>query len=233
MPRRWQLLHQESWRHTHLFNWHKCHTVACFAVRVIPTMLKKLHRLVRPTSCKICRLATVVRRHRAMKALISILLLITLLGCSPAGESDEDTVNIGTLRKELQMPVPAFQIQITLSETAAKKMSDAGESVAGCIIFDGDGRKKHNEHTAPERDVPLGYYEFERKFDGVLYITNATIAKEAFERLTNPDYFFTVNVYSGRHVFENNILDDGYAEGHISDAVKSPVQIKCDLLTSK
>lgn len=64
-------------------------------------------------------------------------------------------------------------------------------------------------------------------------MTNATISEEAFKRLTNTDYYFTVNVFSGRHAFTNNVLDDGYAAGHISDAIKSPVQIHCNLLPSQ
>jgi len=57
--------------------------------------------------------------------------------------------------------------------------------------------------------------------------------KEAFKRLTNSDYYFTVNVFSARRVFKDNILDGGYAEGHISDATKSPIQIKCDFAHHK
>ena len=59
-----------------------------------------------------------------------------------------------------KIAVPSFQIRITLSEKASKKLSDAGESVAGFIIFDGDGIKMNNKKTAPERDVSLGFYEF-------------------------------------------------------------------------
>ena len=58
------------------------------------------------------------------------------------------------------------------------------------MIVDGDGRKKNSENTAPERAVPLGFYEFERYGAGAVYVTNATISKEAYGRLTNSDYIY-------------------------------------------
>jgi hypothetical protein len=87
------------------------------------------------------------------------------------------------------------------------------------VIFDGDGIKMNNENTAPGRDVPLGVYWFEKNSGGVVFITNTTILEEAFRRLTKSDYYFTVNVFSGRHVFKDNILDGGYAAGHIRGAL--------------
>ena len=75
-----------------------------------------------------------------------------------------------------------------------------------------------------------GFMNFEKNGEGDLFVTNASISAEAFGRLTNSDYYFTINVFSGRRVFKDNILDGGYAAGHMSEALKSPIQIKCDLL---
>jgi hypothetical protein len=181
-------------------------------------------------------------RRRKILIVASALGFVVLVAvCLPLLISNRDMANRNALlmnlkesdTNEIKIAVPAFQIQITLTENAAKKLSDAGEWIKGVVIFDGDGLKKNNEKTAPERDVPLGTYWFERNGAGVVSITNAAISEEAFTRLTNFDYYFTVNVVSGRRVFKDNILDGGYAEGHISDATNSPIQIKCDLLPSK
>jgi hypothetical protein len=181
-------------------------------------------------------------RTQKIFILVSALGFVVLVAvCLPLFISNRDTANRNALlmnlkesdTNEIKIAVPAIQIQITLTENAAKKLTDAGEWIKGFVIFDGDGIKKNNENTAPERDVPLGTYWFERNGAGVVSITNAAISEEAFKRLTNSDYYFTVNVFSARRVFKDNILDGGYAEGHISDVTMSPIQIKCDLLTSK
>lgn len=82
----------------------------------------------------------------------------------------------------------------------------------------------------PLRSVYLGVYSFQRAGACTVFVTNAVISAEAVQRLTNSDYYYTVNVASGRHVFADNILDGGFAAGHISDAVKAPIEIKCDLI---
>jgi hypothetical protein len=131
---------------------------------------------------------------------------------------------------ETKMPVPPFQIRVTFSDAAAKKLRNAGESVKGVVIFDGDGTPKDREDTGGGRAVALGTYWFETTEAGVVSVTNAVISSEAFKRLSDADYYYTINVFSGRRVFKDNILDGGFAEGHISDAPKEPIQITCDLI---
>ena len=132
-----------------------------------------------------------------------------------------------------QLPVPAFHIRITLSDAAVKTLSDAHEAIEGWVGFDGDGRSRSGEYTAPMRPVILGSYEFEIDKPGVITVDHASISQEAFSRLTEPDYYYTVNVYSGRRAFKDNVLGCGGAAGHISEAVKKPIEITCDLLPSR
>ena len=132
-----------------------------------------------------------------------------------------------------QTPVPPFQIRITLSEAAAQKLHDAHETIKCAVWFDGDGHSRPGEYTAPSRPVVLsGGYDFELDQPGVVSVDHATVSQEAFKRLTDIDYYYTVNVYSGRHAFKNNVLSGGYAGGHISEAKSKPVEITCDLLPS-
>ena len=135
-------------------------------------------------------------------------------------------------RKGRSSPVPPFQIRITLSEAAAKKLGDAGETIKGSVDFDGDGRSRPGEYTAPMRPVVLGFYEFEIDQPRVVSVDHATISEEAFKRLTDTDYYYTISVYSGRRAFKDNVLDGGYASGHISEAAKKPIEITCDLFPS-
>jgi hypothetical protein len=157
-----------------------------------------------------------------LRIAIVLLFCMTAAGCSA---TRPQTPN------EAKIPVPSFQIKVTLSDAAAKKLRDAGESIKGFVIFDGDGTpKNHEDSTGGGRAVELGSYWFETAEAGVVSVTDAVILDEAFRRLSDADYYYTINVFSGRRVFRDNILDGGYAEGHISDAVKAPIEIRCDLL---
>jgi hypothetical protein len=128
-----------------------------------------------------------------------------------------------------KLRVPTFTIRIALSDPATKKLRDAGESIKGLITFDGDGIPREGEHTAPMRPVVLGCYQFEISEAGDVSIANAYISAEASKRLTDPDYYVTINVFSGRRAFKDNVLKDGFAVMHISQATKAPIQISCDV----
>jgi|GEM_PF-2492649 len=133
-----------------------------------------------------------------------------------------------------QLAVPSFLIHVTLSDAAAKKLHDAHEMINGAVWFDGDGYSRPGEYTAPMRPVVLGgRYEFELDQPGVVSVDHATVSEEAFKRLTDTDYYYTINVYSGRRAFKDNVLDCGDAGGRISEATKKPIQITCDLLPSR
>lgn len=145
-----------------------------------------------------------------------------------AGEMEKAKTMAAT--EDAKIPAPPLKINLALTDDAAKKLQDAGESIKCFVIFDGDGTPKPGEDTGGGRDVDLGVYCFERTGAGVIYVTNALISAEAFRRLSDTNYYYTINVFSGRRVFANNILDGGYALGRISDAVKAPIYIKCSLL---
>jgi hypothetical protein len=137
-------------------------------------------------------------------------------------------VAVATAESDM-IPVPPFQIRIILSDDAAQKLNESGETIKGAVYFDGDGTPKEGEETAPFRAVFLGSYNFELKKPGLENVSEAKISNEAFARLSDRNYHYTINVFSGRHVFKNNILRDGVAVGRIGDATKSPIEVRCTL----
>jgi hypothetical protein len=162
-----------------------------------------------------------------MQRLVVLLCLAFLAAC----DKEATQTMYDPPEKEPQMSVPSFQIQITLSDRAAKKLRDAHETIKGAVYFDGDGTSRPDEYTAPMRPVVLGSYYFELPEAGTVSVTDATISQAAFKRLTDQDYYYTLNVYSGRRAFKDNVLSGGYSETHISEALKQPIQVTCDLLT--
>jgi hypothetical protein len=126
--------------------------------------------------------------------------------------------------------VPAFQIRISLSDQAAKLLSENRETIKGTIYFDGDGSNGIGGGRAPFRNVFLGTYEFELSQPGTVSVSTASISSLAFRRLYSPDYHYTINVYSGRRRLPNNVLNGGYAAGTIRGAAGTTIGIRCDLL---
>jgi hypothetical protein len=130
-----------------------------------------------------------------------------------------------------KVPVPPFDIQVTLSEAARHKLEAAGETIKVIVYFDGDGRSKPGEETAPFREVYLGKHEVELRRPGRVRINDAKISAEAVGRLSDPNYHFTINTVSGRRAFKDNLLSNGTVLGRASDLNPAkPIVVACDLL---
>lgn len=129
-----------------------------------------------------------------------------------------------------QMPVPAFDLEVTLSAQAREKFGATGDAIKVIIYFDGDGVSRPGENTAPFRAVYLGKHEVELRPPSRIRISDAKISKEAVGRLSDTNYYFTVNVVSGRRALKDGVLDC-VTLGRASDlSTTSPVVVRCDLL---
>ena len=162
-----------------------------------------------------------------MKSLVAIVGLA--LGFTAGCDSSGPTVDASGEGK--QIAVPTFSIAIRLDKAAEDKLRGARETIKGAVYFDGDGTPLPGVKTAPHRDVFLGTHEFEIDKPGTIRIEGATISGQAHSRLSDENYHFTINVFSGRRSFKNNVLDGGIAHGRLRDLVgEKTVQIHCKLL---
>jgi len=161
---------------------------------------------------------------RALNTLF-IFLALLIIGCAAKQSGGSKNIN------DEKIPVPEFFISINLSDNAKEKLKSSGETIKGSIVFDGDGEPIPGIKTAPHRNVILGTHNFELTEPGTIKIADAVISKEADMRLSDQNYYFTINVFSGRRVFTNNILDGGYADGRVLDLKENNiVKISCSLL---
>jgi hypothetical protein len=154
-----------------------------------------------------------------MRKLQTLLILAVTLLTTQAHSTDEI------------IHVPEFVIEVSVSSEASTKLRESGESIKGSIFFDGTGTPLPGIKTAPFREVFLGKYDFELEKEGSVIIKNATISKEAYSRLKDKNYYYLINIYSGRRVFKNNILSGGYADGRLEDLQSGKkIEITCGLL---
>jgi hypothetical protein len=149
-----------------------------------------------------------------------LLALPVLVGCSAKVPP-----------REVKVPVPPFEVKVTLSELARQRLEAAGETIKVVIYFDGDGTSKPGEVTAPFRPVYLGKHEVELQQPGTVRINDAKISEEAVGRLSDANYHFTINTVSGRRVFKDNVLSNGAVLGRASDLrAGKPIVVACGLL---
>jgi hypothetical protein len=170
-----------------------------------------------------------------MKTLALLALLLCTSSCgrqSPASAPVSPSDVLGPhVPNGPTIPVPAFTIRIVLTQDAAEKLAGAGETIHGSIYFDGDGTPLPNVKTAPWRSAFLGWYEFEMSGPGEVTVSDAVISQEAYDRLSDTNYHFTINVSSGRRAFTDNVLDGGVAGGRLTNLDSNrPFEIKCGLL---
>ena len=127
--------------------------------------------------------------------------------------------------------LPTVSISLALTGDDSSAFLATGETIAGTVYFDGDGQKLNECKTAPFRDVYLGKHEFEFKKPGTKKFEGIKISKEAYGRLSDRNFHYIFNFYSGRRVFENNVLDCGTAPGRHTnlEQLTAPIKITCSV----
>lgn len=160
-----------------------------------------------------------------MRLLPSIILVLALPACSPAGQSE------GPAAQSAAPPSPyAFDVQLTLTPRAAEKLVAAKER----MIVAGTYWGAPNTAAKPTADVmgqiPLGEDLVEvAPENAIIRVPAATFDPDQLANIEGPPQVL-VNVYSARKTHEDNLLDCGIYEGPVSMAQKHPVDIRCDLI---
>ena len=127
--------------------------------------------------------------------------------------------------------VPRFAIAVELSDQAERRLHGIGETVKVIAYFDGDALPGQGRYNPPFRDVYLG--SDEKLVDGnlVARFDNGTVLLSDWNRLSDKDYFVTINIVSARKAYPNNLLDcaDPISQKIQSFAGKT-IQVKCRLI---
>lgn len=127
--------------------------------------------------------------------------------------------------------VPHFAIAVKLSNEADKRLRSVGETVKVIAYFDGDALPGQAQDNAPFRDVFLGNDEKLVDANLVARFENSRVPQSDWNRLSDENYFVTINIVSARKAVANNLLEcaDPISQRIQSFAGKT-VEVHCKLI---
>jgi hypothetical protein len=129
--------------------------------------------------------------------------------------------------------VPDFALAVKLSKAAESRLRSLNESIKVAVYFDGDGEPEKGVNTTPMRAVVLGNQEKEVDDENVAKFTGRRILAERWSRLSDKNYFVTINVFSARRAVRENLLDCQYPIERIENIQNRTLEVQCDLSVSQ
>lgn len=129
------------------------------------------------------------------------------------------------------MPSPyAFQVDVTLSDAARKKLAEAGESVIVSVSYYGDGKPGLSPKILNEVGlVDIGRAQVELQGEGRATLDGSAVQRERLDFIAG-DLQINVNVFSARRSSPDNLLDCGFFQDSIGVVAEKPVEISCQLI---
>jgi hypothetical protein len=105
------------------------------------------------------------------------------------------------------LDVPGFSIAVKLSPAAGNRLRNMGESIKVLAMFDGDALPGQGKYNAPMRDVYLGSAEKSVNDRNEVQFDDVKIPLREWNKLSDKNYFVTINTVSARKVARDNLLD--------------------------
>jgi len=130
---------------------------------------------------------------------IPLLGLIATISCS--------RTHADPPRQFSTVDVPHFAIAVKLSPKAAERLHSLDESVKVLALFDGDPLAGQGKYNPPNRDVFLGSDEKLIDSSQLARFDHTRVPLSDWNRLSDKNYFVTINVCSARKAVANNLLD--------------------------
>ncbi len=140
---------------------------------------------------------------------------------------DEDAVK--KVEQE-EMTVPAFKIDLSLSEKALEKLQKNKETIIVDVSFSGELKANSKMEVSEDGQFYLANASREIQPGQVANFNDIVIPEKILNELKNKDFEVSVNVYSGRRSFKNNILSTLGAFGKISEFKNKKITIEGKLI---
>ena len=183
----------------------------------------------------------------SMKSCACVMLLsMSLLACSrsgppasiavqgPAAASANDPSATGPATQPAADPALrspyAFDVEVTLSDAARKRLADSAESIIVSAIYFADAKAGAPPAFVNQvGQVDIGKAQIELNGAGRAAFDGSAVLRERLPS-TEGDLQLNVNVFSGRRSSEDNLLDCGFFQDAVQVAAAQPVRIACQLI---
>jgi hypothetical protein len=127
--------------------------------------------------------------------------------------------------------VPHFAIAVKLSDQAEKRLHSIGESVLVIAYFDGDALPGQGKYNPPNRDVFLGNDEKLVDQNSVARFDDSRVPLSDWQRLSDKNFFITINTVSARKADKNNLLEcDDPISRRIESFKGKTIEVRCKLI---
>ncbi|NOT76283.1 MAG: hypothetical protein HOP08_15250 [Cyclobacteriaceae bacterium] len=146
-----------------------------------------------------------------MKIASCIFIFFFLTSCARKNEtreiSDADIIDGLTLEGD-SIRLPSFDIEISLSDKAEKKLSNANETIIVQAYLSGTPKDSVVSNLIDEMgEVNLGSSRVELNKPGNAHFEGAKISTKAYSILKEKDFQVLINVFSGRRSSESNLIE--------------------------
>lgn len=161
---------------------------------------------------------------RLLRAPFILFACLAITSCSHARHGPQDFAGKAVY-------VPEFTIAVKLSDKAEKRLKSLNESVLVIAYFDGDALPGQGKYNAPFRDVFLGSDEKLVDSRNMARFDRIRVPLKKWNRLSDKNYFVTINTVSARKATNDNLLDcDDPMDRRIEALRGKTVDVQCRLI---
>jgi len=198
-----------------------------------------------------------MKRHA--RTIPAIALLLTVAACHRESPVDAGSTNVSTAApataatssvasstavapSKVEATSNAFDVEVTLSPAAHKRLASQGESLIVSAEYFGYPSDLAEEQHVPGSENPwLTLHRAQLELEGAQLGDTATarfpaVALDAKQLAwTNAPGApqVNINVYSGRRSSPDNLLECGMFQGAIAVAARAPIKVSCGLIGEK
>jgi len=158
-----------------------------------------------------------------------IVALVVIVSACSAPLRSQEAGSKGEVA-DRTVAVPEFSISVKLSEKAENELQSAHEGVLVLAMFDGDPLPGQGTYNPPNRDVILGSDEKLLDTKNIAVFASTKISHAGWNRLSDKNYFVTINVFSARKSSPNNLLHCQVVEDRISRFAGKTTEISCRMM---
>lgn len=128
----------------------------------------------------------------------------------------------------LAVKLPRYKVEVLLSTKAAQKLKSSGETVRVAASYFGTAKPGVVGDEADQ--IQMGREEADIQGSGSVRLGKVAIETTDLRKIIEKEPQVLINVYTGRKVFPDNLLDCGIFQNGISIAARRTIRISCKLI---